>query len=102
MQLILDKLVFNSYDELNFLSPKISLLTRLSIKIELLGELMPSAFETAIRKNKAEEVHNFLIGGRPLPMDIPNKASQTGLMVACAFGACDVVQELLFFFSSSL
>ena len=56
---------------------------------------MPNAFETAIRKNKAEEVHNFLIGGRPLPVDIPNKASQTGLMVACASGAFDVVQELL-------
>ena len=56
---------------------------------------MPKIFEAAIHENKAEEVHNFLIGGRPIPVDITNIASQTGLMIGCAFGAFDVVEELL-------
>ena len=56
---------------------------------------MPKIFEVAIRKNKTEEVHNFLIGGRPIPVGITNIASHTGLMIGCSFGAFDVVEELL-------
>jgi ankyrin repeat protein len=56
---------------------------------------MPKIFEEAIHENEAEKVHNFLIGGRPIPVDIPNKASQTGLMIACDKGSIDVVEEFL-------
>jgi len=59
------------------------------------GQQMPKTFESAIHENKAEEIHNFLIGGKPIPVDITNIASQTGLMIACANGSIDVVEELL-------
>ena len=56
---------------------------------------MPKIFEVAIRKNKAEVVHNFLNGGRPIPVNMTNIASHTGLMIGCAKGSIDVVEELL-------
>jgi ankyrin repeat protein len=45
---------------------------------------MPPSFEAAIKENKSTTVHNRLIGSNGLPVDIRNKASQTGLMIACA------------------
>ena len=42
---------------------------------------MPKSFEEAVIKNQTEAVHNFLIGGYPLPVDIRNKASETALMI---------------------
>jgi ankyrin repeat protein len=56
---------------------------------------MPTAFETAITENKYELVYNYLIGDWPLPVDIRNKASQTGLMIACAFKAVETAEEII-------
>jgi hypothetical protein len=56
---------------------------------------MPTLFENYIIGNEAEEVHNLLVGKRPLPIEIRNKASQSGLMVAASQNALDVLQELL-------
>jgi ankyrin repeat protein len=56
---------------------------------------MPSAFETAVSENKDELVYNYLIGDWPLPVDIRNKASQTGLMIACAFKAVETAEEII-------
>jgi hypothetical protein len=56
---------------------------------------MPSAFETAITENKYELVYNYLIGDWPLPVDIRNKASQTALMIACAFKAVETAEEII-------
>jgi hypothetical protein len=57
--------------------------------------LMPTLFENYIIGNEAEEVHNLLVGKRPLPIEIRNKASQSGLMIAASQSALDVFQELL-------
>jgi hypothetical protein len=56
---------------------------------------MPTAFETAVSENKDELVYNYLIGDWPLPVDIRNKASQTGLMIACAFKAVETAEEII-------
>jgi hypothetical protein len=57
--------------------------------------LMPTLFEDYIIGNDAEEVHNLIVGKRPLPIEIRNKASQSGLMVAASQNALHVLQELL-------
>jgi ankyrin repeat protein len=56
---------------------------------------MPTSFETAVSENKYELVYNYLIGDWPLPVDIRNKASQTGLMIACAFKAVETAEEII-------
>jgi ankyrin repeat protein len=56
---------------------------------------MPTIFETIIKENNNEQVYNYLIGNRSLPVDIRNKASQTGLMIACAFKAEETAEEII-------
>jgi ankyrin repeat protein len=56
---------------------------------------MPTIFETVIKENNNEQVYNYLIGNRSLPVDIRNKASQTGLMIACAFKAVETAEEII-------
>ncbi len=57
---------------------------------------MPSAIETAIKENDSHTVHSFLTGSRPLPADIRNEASQTGLMIACANNkSCETAKVIL-------
>ncbi len=60
-----------------------------------LDQLMPTIFETIIKENNNEQVYNYLIGNRSLPVDIRNKASQTGLMIACAFKAVETAEEII-------
>jgi ankyrin repeat protein len=45
---------------------------------------MPLSFEAANKQNDSTTVYKSLIGPNPLPVDIRNEASQTGLMIACA------------------
>jgi ankyrin repeat protein len=56
---------------------------------------MPTIFETIIKENNNEQVYNYLIGNRSLPVDIRNKASQTGLMIACACKAEETAEEII-------
>ncbi len=57
---------------------------------------MPSAIETAIKENDSHTVHTFLTGSRPLPVDVRNEASQTGLMIACANNkSCETLKVIL-------
>ncbi len=57
---------------------------------------MPAAIETAIIENDSQTVHSVLTGCRPLPVDVPNEASQTGLMIACASNkSCETVKVIL-------
>jgi ankyrin repeat protein len=56
---------------------------------------MPTPFETAARKNNKNLVHDLLSGARTLPIDIRNEASQTGLMISCAYNSVDTVQAIL-------
>jgi ankyrin repeat protein len=55
---------------------------------------MPAQFEVDLKENKAEDCQKALTCNRPFPMDIRNKASQNALMIACAYGARDVVEML--------
>jgi len=57
--------------------------------------LMPTPFENAVKESNKKLVHDLLSGSRPLPIDIRNEASQTGLMVACAFKAKETAEEIL-------
>jgi ankyrin repeat protein len=61
----------------------------------LSDKLMPTPFETAARKNNKNLVHDLISGARPLPIDIRNEASQTGLMISCAYNSVDTVQAIL-------
>jgi ankyrin repeat protein len=56
---------------------------------------MPTIFETIIKDNNNEQVYNYLIGNRSLPVEIRNKASQTGLMLACACKAVETAEEII-------
>jgi ankyrin repeat protein len=56
---------------------------------------MPTIFETIIKENNNEQVYNYLIGNRSLQVDICNKASQTGLMIACIFKAVETAEEII-------
>ena len=56
---------------------------------------MPTPFETAVKKNNQHLVHDLLTGARPLPIDIRNEASQTGLMISCAHNGVETVKEIL-------
>jgi ankyrin repeat protein len=56
---------------------------------------MPTAFEIAIRKNNAKLVDTFLSDKWLLPVDIRNKKSQTGLMIACCFKAKKTAKVLI-------
>ena len=56
---------------------------------------MPPLFERAIRKNSAAMVHALWNGKGNL--ELRNKHSQTGLMIACDVGAINVVQVFLNF-----
>jgi ankyrin repeat protein len=61
----------------------------------LSDKLMPTPFETAARKNNKNLVHDLISGARPLPIDIRNEASQTGLMISCAYNSVETVKEIL-------
>ena len=61
----------------------------------LSDKLMPTPFETAARKNNKNLVHDLISGARPLPIDIRNEASQTGLMISCAYNSVETVQAIL-------
>jgi ankyrin repeat protein len=56
---------------------------------------MPRAFEIAIRKNNAELLDTFLSDKWLLPVNIHNKESQTGLMIACAVKAKNTANVLI-------
>jgi hypothetical protein len=56
---------------------------------------MPTPFETAVKKNNQNFVHDLLTGARPLPIDIRNEASQTGLMISCAHNSVKTVKAIL-------
>jgi ankyrin repeat protein len=56
---------------------------------------MPTPFENAVKESNKKLVHDLLSGSRPLPIDIRNEASQTGLMIACAFKAKETAEEIL-------
>jgi ankyrin repeat protein len=57
---------------------------------------LPPAIEIAIKENDSQTVHSVLTGCRPLPVDVPNEASQTGLMIACANNkSCETVKVIL-------
>ncbi len=56
---------------------------------------MPTPFENAVKESNKKLVHDLLSGSRPLPIDIRNGASQTGLMGACAFKAKETAEEIL-------
>jgi ankyrin repeat protein len=56
---------------------------------------MPTPFENAVKESNKKLVHDLLSGSRPLPIDIRNEASQTGLMVACVFKATETAEEIL-------
>ena len=59
--------------------------------------LLPKTFVQSIEDNDADEVNNCLGGKQPIPVEIRNEASQTGLMLACQFQASDVVKTYLSF-----
>jgi ankyrin repeat protein len=61
----------------------------------LSDKLMPAPFETAVQENNTKLVHDLLSGARPLPIDIRNEASQSGLMIACAHRNVETAKELL-------
>jgi ankyrin repeat protein len=56
---------------------------------------MPTSFETAIKENNDDLVCNWLTGNRPIPINIRNKASLTGLMIACQSKADATLEEIL-------
>jgi ankyrin repeat protein len=61
----------------------------------LSDKLMPPPFETAVKENNQNLVHDLLSGARPLPIDIQNEASQTGLMISCAHNSVETVKVIL-------
>ncbi len=65
------------------------------IKIIFTDKLMPTSFEKALTENDYELVCNCLTGNRPIPINIRNKASLTGLMIACQSKADATLQEIL-------
>jgi ankyrin repeat protein len=66
------------------------------IIISFTDQLLPPAVEIAIIENDSQTVHSVLTGCRPLPVDVRNKASQTGLMIACAHNkSCETLKVIL-------
>jgi ankyrin repeat protein len=61
----------------------------------LSDELMPPPFENAVKENNKKLVCDLLSGARPLPINIRNEASQTGLMISCAHNSVETVKEIL-------
>jgi len=56
---------------------------------------MPNVFEQAIQVNNSDKVHQFLTEGKKIPVDIRNRKSQTGLMVACEFKASKCAKKII-------
>jgi ankyrin repeat protein len=61
----------------------------------LSGTLMPAKFEEEIKKDNQSFIRSQLESGRPVPVDIRNKASQSGLMLACQAKSFKTVQVFL-------
>ena len=58
--------------------------------------MLPETFEVAVKENQHENVINEIMDKlRPLPVDATNKASQTGLMIACGHGALEVAEAFV-------
>ena len=56
---------------------------------------MPAEFESACQKNKSQKVVDLTNSNLPLGLDVRNKESKTGLIIASENGSIDVVTFLI-------
>ena len=55
---------------------------------------MPVEMEKAIQQNKVQRVRNLLNGNVPIDVNIMNRQSETGVIIACKHNALDVIKVL--------